>query len=582
MLGRLGVSQTAAERRLWLPLPRLDFQHGLFLAVALVLGYFVLPPLVILLITSFQATRGGRVTGYTLDHYQELFSLASATPAIVSNTLIFGLGSAAVGVVTGTVLAWIVERTNSPFKTLAYVTAFVSFAVPGIVKVIGWILLLGPEAGLINVTLRNILGLTASPFNIFSMGGMILVEGLLWTPVVFLLMAAPLRTMDPNLEDAASASGAGMWSTLRRVTLPLALPSILSVLILTVIRSVESFEIPALIGIPSRITVLTTEVYEKIRSGLIPQYGQGSAYAVLLIVVVIALLIPYARLTSQSQRFATITGKGYRPRLIELGRWRYLTGAYTLLLPLLVALPLTMLLWASLLPFYQAPSASALGVLTLFNYHRAFQNSNVVNSLQNSLVIGIVSATAVTLLALFAAWVVLRTRIRWRWLIENLGTLPLVFPGVVLGIAILRTYLTLPIPVYGTIWIIVIAYVARYIPYGLRFSEAGLLQINRELEESGQISGASFLTTLRRIVVPLMMPALFGSWIYVYLLSVKELSVAVLLYGPQSQVISVTIWELWQGGQITELAAFCVVITVFFVAFGLFFHRFSRQHELRV
>ena len=231
-----------------------------------------------------------------------------------------------------------------------------------------------------------------------------------------------------------------------------------------------------------------------------------------------------------------------------------------------------------MLPFYQAPTAEALKVVTLDNYARAFGNTNVAASLGNSFVIGVTSASVVMALALLLAWLVFRTRLRSRWLLENLGTLPLVFPGVVLGVAVLRTYLTLPIPIYGTIWIIAVAFIARYMPYGIRFGEAGLLQIDRELEESAQVSGAPFLRVLRKILVPLMMPALFGGWIYVFLLSVKELSLAILLYGPQSSVISATMFDLWQNGQVTELSAFCMVVTAIFVGIGLIFSRVSQRY----
>jgi iron(III) transport system permease protein len=332
------------------------------------------------------------------------------------------------------------------------------------------------------------------------------------------------------------------------------------------------------VGIPAKVEVLTTIVYERIRSGIIPRYGEGSAYAVVLVVVVLAMLYPYTRLTRQASKYATISGKAFRPRVKDLGRWRYAAGAVTLLLPALMLLPLSVLLWASLLPFYQAPTAEALKVVTLDNYARAFGNTNVAASLGNSFVIGVTSATVVMVLALLLAWLVFRTRLRGRWVLENLGTLPLVFPGVVLGVAVLRTYLTLPIPIYGTIWIIAVAFIARYMPYGIRFGEAGLLQIHRELEESAQVSGAPFLRVLRKILVPLMMPALFGGWIYVFLLSVKELSLAILLYGPQSAVISATMFDLWQNGQVTELSAFCMVVTAIFVGIGLIFYRVSQRY----
>ena len=549
----------------------------LFLAVAATLAWFVVPPLVVLLFTSVQQTRAGRIVGYSLDNYAQLASLGE-TATIVANTFVFGAGSALLAVALGAALAWLVERTNAPFKSAVYVAAFVSFATPGVVKVVGWILLLGPEQGLLNVGLRR-LGLAG--FNLFSMGGMILVEGLLWTPVVFLLLATTFRAMDPGLEEAASMSGAGLGQTIRRVTLRLALPTLLSVLLLTVVRAFEAFEIPALVGIPARVEVLTTLVYQRVRSGFVPQYGEASAYAVLLTLVVIALLIPYARLTGHANRFATVTGKGYRPRLLDVGAWRWPAGLLVLSLPTLVLLPLVVLMWASVLPFYQAPSGSALASLTPGNYRTALADANLVNALLNTVIVGLFSASIVTLLALLVAWLVFRTRFRARWLLEHLGALPLVLPGIVLGIAVLRTYLTLPIPIYGTVWIIVVAYVARYTPFGIRFGEAGLLQIHHELEESARVSGASLATILRRIVVPLMAPALASSWIYVFLLSVKELSVAMLVYGPQSRVVSVTMFELWGNGQVTELAAFCVAITAVFVAIGLVFYRLSRRYGVQ-
>jgi iron(III) transport system permease protein len=546
--------------------------------LALALAYFILPPLAMLVLTSFQIEQRGQVVGYGLQNYQSVLAMDGATPTVLLNTLLFGAGSAVVGVTLGGTLAWLAERTNAPFKGLLYVNAFVSFAIPGIVKVVGWILLLGPQSGLINVALRGWLHLSDSPFNVFSLGGMILLEGLLWAPVVFLLLASTFRSMDPSLEEAAAAAGAGPWTTIWRVTLRLALPTTFSVLILTVIRSMEGFEIPALVGIPARVEVLTTIVYERIRSGILPRYGEASAYAILLVAVVLVMLYPYTRLTRQASKYATISGKGFRPRVKDLGRWRYPAGALTLLLPALMLLPLTVLFWASLLPFYQAPSAEALRVVTLNNYALAFDNTNVAMALGNSFVIGVTSATVVLVMALLLAWLVFRTRLRGRWMLANLGTLPLVFPGVVLGIAVLRTYLTLPIPIYGTIWIIAVAFIARYMPYGIRFGEAGLLQIHRDLEESAQVSGASFWSVLRNVLVPLMMPALFGGWIYVFLLSVKELSLAILLYGPQSAVISATMFDLWQNGQVNQLSAFCIVVTAIFVAIGLVFYRISQRY----
>ncbi|MEK6563151.1 MAG: ABC transporter permease subunit, partial [Candidatus Binatota bacterium] len=284
------------------------------------------------------------------------------------------VGSAGCALGVGTLLAWLAERTNAPFRTMAYVSAYLSFGIPGIVKVIGWILLLGPKAGILNVAAAALTGVFPI-FNLFSLPGMILVEGLLWTPVVFLLMATPFRSMDPSLEDSAAVFGGSGWQVFKRVTLPLALPSVLAVLILTFVRSLEAFEIPALIGIPAGIDVLTTQIYLQIRGGFLPKYGEASAYSILLMGLVGLSLIPYYRVTRHTHKFTTVTGRGFRPRRIDLASWRWLGGFLLLLLPLVQVLPLGALMWASLLPFAKQPSAEALALLSLRNYATAFADS---------------------------------------------------------------------------------------------------------------------------------------------------------------------------------------------------------------
>lgn len=560
---------------------KIDFHKFLFFALLIILSYLVIPPLYFTIQSSFYVTRGFEPARLSLDYYTDILT-TEGTATMLLNSLQFALGGSLIALVFGTLLAWIVERTNTPFKNMAYLSAFVSFAIPGIIKVIGWILLLGPEAGLINMWARDLLGLKVSPFNFFSMGGMIFIEGLVWTPVVFLFMAAPFRSMDPALEESASMSGAGVGKTFYHITLRLALPSVLSVLLLTFVRAIEAFEIPALVGIPGGITVLTTEIYLKLQSGLLPQYGLASAYAVILMVFVSAALFYYSRVTRQAQRFYTITGKGFRPKLIDLGKWRFLATALIFLLPALLVLPILVLFWASFLPYYTAPSFKALSTLTFDNYVSAYGSTNIVGALKNSFWISTISATVTMLLTTIVTWVVIRTNIRGRWLLDHLASFTLVFPGVVLGVALLVTYLTLPIPIYGTIWILVIAYVTRYVPYGMRFCYPGLLQISKELEESAQMSGAPWGIVLRRIVVPLMMPSLFAGWIWIFLISVRELSVAILLASPGSEVISVAIFEMWENGRITEIGAFSVSLTLVLACVAVGFHRFTRKYGLQV
>ncbi len=558
-----------------------DYPFWLFIPCALVLLYLVVPPLVFIVYTSFVPPEDSGIVGLTLQNFFHIFESLAEFEILVWNSLVFSVGSAAWALVFGTVMAWLAERSNAPFRMVAYLAAFVSFAVPGLIKVIGWILLLGPEAGFINLAVGSVTGV-APIFDIFSMSGMVLVEGFLWTPIVFLLMATPFRSMDPSLEEAAVVAGSSDWQVFWKVTLPMAMPSVLSVLILTFIRSLEAFEIPALVGLPAGIEVMTTQIYLQLSEGYIPEYGNASAYSVILIGIVALCLLPYYRVTQHAHRFTTITGKGFQPRRKDLGRWRWLGGLALLGLPALQLLPLTALVWASFMPYLQVPSWEALSLLTLDNYAVAFSDDKILSSIMNNLIISIVSATACVGVAFVTAWLVTRTNIRMRWSLDRLTMVPLVFPGIVMGVAVLQTYLTVPIPVYGTIWIMVIAFSARYLPYAMRFSHAGLIGIHRELEESATTSGSSWGQVARKIMVPLMMPALFAGWIYIFLITIRELSVALLLYSPGSEVISVVIWELWDNGAVGTLSAFALGISAGTVLLACVFYRLSRRHGLDV
>ena len=553
----------------------------LFIITAAVLIYLVVPPFFFILSASFIAERGPNVGALTLSHYVSIVGSLDDFGVLIWNSFIFSVGSAFGALFIGTLLAWLTERTNAPFQNVAYVSAFVSFGIPGIVKVIGWILMLGPEAGLVNVIAEDLTGVSPI-FNLFSMSGMIMVEAFVWTPVVFLLMATPFRSMDPTLEEAALTAGSNNLQVFRKVTFPLALPSVLAVLILTFVRSLEAFEIPALIGLPAGVEVLTTKIFLQIRTGFLPRYGEASAYSVLLIILVGLVLLFYHRVTSQGYKYSTVTGKGFRPRRIDLRSWRWLGGALLLILPLLQLLPLAALTWSSFLPYVQPPSKKALAALSFDNYSSAFGDGAIIWAVLNSLFVSMTSATAVVALTFVAAWIVVRTNISKRRMLDQLATVPLVFPGLVMGVAILKMYLAVPLPIYGTLWIIFFAFVVRYLPYGIRFSYAGLLSIHRELEESSAACGGNWRQTVRKILFPLMLPTLFAGWIYVFLITIRELSVALLLYSPGSQVVAVVIWELWENGRIGEVAAFSLVFTLGTVLLAALFKRLAHQQSLNV
>jgi iron(III) transport system permease protein len=348
------------------------------------------------------------------------------------------------------------------------------------------------------------------------------------------------------------------------------------------VQSIEAFEIPAVVGIPGRVFVLTTEIFLELKSDMFPDYGRASAYAIVLMTLAAAGIYYYSRVTRDSKRFTTVTGKGFRPRLLQLGRWRILAAGFVLLLPALIVLPVSMLLWTALQPFASRPSLEGFSTLTLSNFVSVFANSDVQNSVENSAVIGFFAATLSVVLTAVVTWLLVRTRLPGRSVLDYLVSFTLIFPGLVLGVAMLRTYLTLPVPIYGTIWILVVAYLTRSMPFAMRYTYPGLLQIHPELEESAHLSGASWLTTFAKILVPLMMPALFGAWIYVFLVSVREISIAILLVGSTSPVVATAIYGLWENGQTSEMAAFSIIISAFFVIVAVILHRLSQRWGMQV
>ena len=559
---------------------RTDVPTGVMILVSLITAYLVLPPLYSVIQTSLFTTKlTGEIDQFTFRDYQNLLSELRVVGPLL-NTFYFSIGSALLATLVGGAIAWIVVRTDTPLRGLGYFTAFASFGTPFILYTIGWLLLLG-RAGPVNYWLKTLLDQAGPVINIYSLFGMIFIESLLWSPFVFLMLAAAFRSMDPSLEEASSVCGARVWQTMRRVSLRLMLPAFFSVVLLIFIRSFESFEIPALVGLPGDVRVLTTSIYMDAQK-LPPQYGSAGAFSVLLMLVVAGTLYLYFRVTREGDRFHTVTGKGYRPALIHLGRWRYVTAsALVIYSVVLLVLPFLIILWASLLPFYIQPSVEAISRFTIKNYITALHLPKITDAIKNSVLLGLGSASFVMVLTMLASWLLVRTRMRGRWLLDILTTLPLLFPGIVMGLAILRFYLFVPIPVYGTLWILLIAFVTRYIPYGIRYTHSGLLQLHKELEEASYVSGASWFSSMRRIVLPLITPSFLGGWVFIFLLSAKELSMSVLLVSPQTPVVSVAIFELWENAQVGELAAFGVIWTTILVSVAILYYLVARRYGIQ-
>lgn len=549
-------------------------------SVALV-AWLALVPLVFLLWQSFMTPNtADNPAVWTLGNYATAYG-GGETARLFVNSIQFAVGSAALGLVIGTLLAWLNERTNTPLKSIFFAISVVPLVIPSILFNVAWIILASPRIGLLNKILQAWTGTNYVFFDIYTMGGMIWVSGLQEAPIAFLMMTAAFRSMDPSLEESAMMSGASTGQILRRITLRLTLPAILALFLILFVRAIESFETPALLGLPVGIEVFTSTIYEAIH-----QYpsdiGLASAYAVTLLLITSAGVFMQSRLTRETGKFSTVTGKGFRPRVIDLGRWRYAAAlVYIVYLFLIVVLPFFVLLWASSQRFYSVPSFAALQNISLDAYRTVINYPGVGVAVRNSALLSIGTATAIMLVTAVICWIVVKTKIPGRWMLDTLASLPIVFPGIVLGLSIMVCYLAIGGGIYGSIWILFIAYMTRFMPYGVRYNMTSMLQIHKELEESAAMSGASWVTIFRRVLLPLLKPGLLAGWIYIVIVSVRELSSSILLYSPGSEVMSIIIWEMWQNGQTVELSAFGVMLIGALFCFTMIAQMLGRRFGIR-
>jgi len=538
---------------------RIDLKWAVIGVSVASVAYFALVPLIFLLWQSFFTPQSAtKAAQFTLDNYGQAYSSAETVRLFV-NSLQFATGVAIFAFMVGTLLAWMNERTNTPFKALFFSLALIPLVIPGILFVVAWIFLGSPKIGIINLVLQSWFGTNYVFVNVYSMWGMIWVEGLHYSPMAFLLMTAAFRSMDPAMEESAMMSGANIFQVAWRITLKLTWPAIFATILILFVRSIESFEVPALLGLPVGIEVFTSSIYRAIHQ-YPSQIGLASSYAVTLLAITSVGVYFQSRLSSQGNKYSTMTGKGFRPRTIDLGPWRYVAAAiFVAYFLLIVVLPFLVLLWSSFQRFYSVPSMAALQNLTLDPYRFIFSYPTLARSVWNSLILAMGSATVIMLVTSVICWIVVKTRLPGRWLLDNLASLPMVFPGLVLGLSIMIFYLYFDIGIYGTIWILFAAYITRFLPYGLRYNTTSMLQIHKELEESAQMSGASWATAFRRIILPLLKPGLMAGWIYIVIVSIRELAASILLYSPGTEVVSIVIWELWENGQYVELSALGVL-----------------------
>ena len=535
----------------------------------------VVPPLIYLVMASLHETNiDGSLGDFTLDNYTSLVGGARFWRHFL-NTTLYSLGSAALALAIGGAQAWIVERTNTPLRGLVLGVAVVALGIPSVLFTISLLLIFG-KAGPVNHMLMALTGSPEAIVDIYSLGGMILVEGIEFSPLCFLLLSSVFRNNDAALEEAATMSGAGVAATMWRVTMRLAMPGVLALLILTFIRAFESFETPALVGRPGRVDVLTMDVFSSMQTSP-PDYGEAGAFSMVLLVVVAALLYAYGWTARNAAKYQTVSGKGFRPRVIDLGKWRFFTAALLVaIFAMTIALPLAILLWVSFQPYYEGVSVAALQLATTKHYSTVLRGEAFREAIFNTIILGLSAAAIVASLTALCAWLVVR-RYKGAWILDYLCSAPLVFPAIVMAVAMLEIFLNQPLPLYGTLTSIVIASAIHYLPYGMRYSYAGILQIHRELEEAAAMAGARQATIFLRVVVPLVAPALIACGLFVFLIAVKAVSIPILLSGAKSRVVAVALFDMWQNGLFGEVSAIGVIWTGFMTLVSLSFFYLLRR-----
>ncbi len=528
--------------------------------IAVLVTVLVLGPVLVLLRASVgpAGTLPFDGWGVTLAHYASIFTRTDNL-RLAGNTLLYALGSVAIGVAIATAIAWATERTDMPARVAARVLMFSWMAVPPLVMGFGWILLINPGNGALNALAKHLFGVTQPVFTIYSMWSLIVITALAVVPTAFVMVSGLMRNMDPQLEQAAAVHGASAAVMVRRITLPLVAPGVLSVGIFMFMAVVQAFDLPLIIGLTARIPVLSTRVYllSSPDAG-IPNYGLSSAFGVLLLAVAALLMWAYFRAVRVSERFRVVTGRGFRPRRIALGVWRWPLFAAVMCYFVLMLLPLAMLGWASLLSTYQLPSLGALGEASFASYARVVGEGKVQRAMLNTLLMVLASGTIVMALSSLIAWFSVRGRTALARYVDVLSFAPTAVPPIVMVMAVLLLYLQSPL--YGTLWILILGHVTIYIAFGTRSMGAALLQIHKELADAASISGAGWFTGLRRITLPLVWPHILNGWLWVVAHSARDLTIPLVLMTTGNVVVASALWQMWDFPDLPGASAVAMLL----------------------
>jgi iron(III) transport system permease protein len=526
-------------------------------AVLFVLGVLVLYPLGWLIRLSV-ADRTRQVE-VTLSAFEEVY-LSPELYSVLLNTLVVCVGTTLLALALGVPLAWLAERSDAPLASRLTMLTLLPFVTSPYIGAIAWGLLAAPRSGFLNHLVRQVIGSSAQtgPFDIYSQFGMIWVMGLFSVPYVYLFAGAALRSIDPSLEEAGLVSGSNWRRMLRRVTLPLVFPALFSGALITFVLAISQFGVPQVLGVPARSYVLSTLIYRQMK---VYPVNEPAAAALSFLVVAICFLALYIHgAVTGRQRHTTITGKGLKPRKVRLrGAWRLAATTFiAVYLTVVVVAPYVVLVYGSVVQFWT--TRPTLDMFTLRNYQfMLFEYRATYTAIANSLILSIGAATACAVLALVAAQIVVRGRSRFRHVIEHVIMLPLGIPGTVLAVGLLAAWIRPPLVLYGTTWLLLVGYIAHFVPLSFRGSKSSLLQLHPELEESARVSGSTWLRSLVRIVAPLTAPGITAGWIILFVTSIRELSTSVLLYTPTNEVLAVLVFDMWESGRYPEVAVLSII-----------------------
>jgi iron(III) transport system permease protein len=561
---------TQAAPRSTLGLPR-GISRGqlLVFALAAVLALLVLYPLAFLFAASFAPATGSADQGFSLEGYRRALTDVQARNAVIT-TLWLSLVRAVAAVALAVFLAWAIVRTNVPGARIFHGLLLVSFFLPNLPQVLAWTFLLSPRTGSLNVALRALVGsdATSGPFNIYSYEGIVFIGVLTWSGFLYLFIAPAFRAVDASLEEAARMSGASGFRTALRISIPLLAPAIIGAFGLAFIRFVESFETELLLGTPAQIYVFTTQIYAYIARELTPQYPPAIALSTIFVGLVLVLVLLQRRVLG-GRSFVTISGKDQRRAPADLGRWKWALFAVLVAFNVIhLVLPLGMLVLGSV---QRSIVQFRLDGFT-FDHWKILLGSDMGKAVQNTLIVGIAAAVIAIALVSIVSYVVTRTAFRGRQTLEILTWVPYMVPSFVLGVGFLWAALKgnpLPWVLYGTHAVLVIALVVRFIPLGSRLMNGTMVQLAKELEEASRMSGATFTRTFRRIVLPLLSPAIGIGILMFIVIAIRDLSTVILLYGPSSTLLSVVFYANWRSGTQEDAAVIGLLMAVIGLAVAM-------------